>query len=333
MSKVICDVCGTAYPETATQCPICGCAKPENARTVSADMSAESDTVNSYTYVKGGRFSKANVRKRNKAAAAQRQAQQDLDVQEPEQGNTNRGLIVAIILLSLAIVAVIAYIFVNFLGFGGGKPTDPATTTTADTAEVQHTTTEDTAAIGIVCTDLTLSEDSIEFDEVGEVRLINAVATPANTTDPFVYVSSDPSVATVSDEGRVTAVGPGEAVITVSCGLAEVDCTVVCNIETEPTTEPTTEPDTTATYNMHIDGKNVANRKYKNEVTLAPGKSFQLTIVDADTEQAVSVDWVCADPDVCTVEGSTVTGVAKGNTKIKVTIGDTTYECVVHVTA
>ena len=25
MSKIICDICGTSYPETATQCPICGC--------------------------------------------------------------------------------------------------------------------------------------------------------------------------------------------------------------------------------------------------------------------------------------------------------------------
>lgn len=334
MSKVICDVCGTAYPETATQCPICGCAKPENARIASSDASAEAGSVSSYTYVKGGRFSKANVRKRNKAAAAaQKEERQQLDMQEPEQENSNRGLIIAIILLALAIVAVVAYIFVNFLGFGGDKPTEPAGTTTASTTDVQQTTTEDTSAVSIVCTDLTLSTSTIELDAVGDAWLINAIPTPSNTTDSFTYVTSDPAVATVTDEGRVTAVGPGEAVITVTCGEAEAECTVVCNIETEPTTEPTTEPETTANYNMHIDGRNVANRKYKNEVTLAPGKSFQLTLVDADTEQAVSIDWISADPDVCTVEGSTVTGVAKGNTKITVTIGDTTYECIVHVTA
>ena len=67
MSKVICDVCGTAYPETADQCPICGCAKPENARAAASDSTAENISGSTYTYVKGGRFSKANVRKRNKA--------------------------------------------------------------------------------------------------------------------------------------------------------------------------------------------------------------------------------------------------------------------------
>ena len=37
MSKVICDVCGTTYPETAQQCPICGCAKNTTAQTVAGE--------------------------------------------------------------------------------------------------------------------------------------------------------------------------------------------------------------------------------------------------------------------------------------------------------
>ena len=35
--KVICDVCGTTFPETATHCPICGCAKSPAAQTVAGD--------------------------------------------------------------------------------------------------------------------------------------------------------------------------------------------------------------------------------------------------------------------------------------------------------
>ena len=37
MSKIICDVCGTSYPETAAACPICGCARPNSTNQVSAD--------------------------------------------------------------------------------------------------------------------------------------------------------------------------------------------------------------------------------------------------------------------------------------------------------
>jgi cyclase len=52
MSKIICDVCGTSYPETATQCPICGCVRPGDAKSVKSGVSG---TSSGYTYVKGGR--------------------------------------------------------------------------------------------------------------------------------------------------------------------------------------------------------------------------------------------------------------------------------------
>lgn len=66
MSKIICDVCGTSYPETSTQCPICGCVRSGDAVAVAGaagDLTAKKPS--SYAYVKGGRFSKTNVKKRN----------------------------------------------------------------------------------------------------------------------------------------------------------------------------------------------------------------------------------------------------------------------------
>ncbi len=58
MNKIVCDVCGTSYPEDAVQCPICGTAKTDSSKTASG-------TETGYAHVKGGRFSQANVRKRN----------------------------------------------------------------------------------------------------------------------------------------------------------------------------------------------------------------------------------------------------------------------------
>lgn len=53
--------------------------------------------------------------------------------------------------------------------------------------------------------------------EVGNTTQLNAAVTPANVTnDSVTFVSSNPSVATVSDTGLVTAVAVGEAVITVT---------------------------------------------------------------------------------------------------------------------
>ena len=65
MSKIICDVCGTSYPETATQCPICGCVRSSDSVTVAGDPGdVVAQKPASYAYVKGGRFSKTNVKKR-----------------------------------------------------------------------------------------------------------------------------------------------------------------------------------------------------------------------------------------------------------------------------
>lgn len=62
MSKIICDVCGTSYPDTVNQCPICGKTKQDDSVSVVAAANAQDS---GYAYVKGGRFSHANVRKRN----------------------------------------------------------------------------------------------------------------------------------------------------------------------------------------------------------------------------------------------------------------------------
>ena len=63
MDKVICDICGTSYPASATQCPICGCEKPADPQ-VDTEAVAENEEIG-YKPVRGGRFSNANVRKRN----------------------------------------------------------------------------------------------------------------------------------------------------------------------------------------------------------------------------------------------------------------------------
>ena len=66
MNKIICDVCGTSYPETETQCPICGCARPGDTAGVSGETGT-GKSASSYNFVRGGHFSKGNVRRRNNA--------------------------------------------------------------------------------------------------------------------------------------------------------------------------------------------------------------------------------------------------------------------------
>ena len=102
MSKVICDVCGTTYAETAAQCPICGCARNTTDQTV-ADSVQTGEENGTYTYVKGGRFSKGNVRKRNKNVEPRRSAaQKAAKSEEPgEGGGGGNKVLVAIVIILL----------------------------------------------------------------------------------------------------------------------------------------------------------------------------------------------------------------------------------------
>ena len=108
MSKVICDVCGTTYPETASVCPICGCAKNTTEQT--GAESAQNPEGATYAPTKGGRFSKSNVRKRNKKMKESRRNEE-----EPENGGANKGLVAVVLVLLLAIIAVLGYIGVRFM--------------------------------------------------------------------------------------------------------------------------------------------------------------------------------------------------------------------------
>ena len=113
MNKIYCDVCGTAFSEKDTHCHNCGCARPVMDH-VSDESVAESST---YTYVKGGRFSKTNVRKRNQGVQRDNVTMGDETTHEEhrEAGeNTDKGLVVAVCVLLLAIVAVVIYIVARF---------------------------------------------------------------------------------------------------------------------------------------------------------------------------------------------------------------------------
>ena len=126
MSKIICDVCGTSYPESATQCPICGCVRSVDARVVAGSTNdVEAQSSGTYTYVKGGRFSKANVKKRNKGMAVTPVETTRQDMPDArENGKKDVGIVITTVFLLLAIVAVVIYIAVRFFGpvlFGDDK--------------------------------------------------------------------------------------------------------------------------------------------------------------------------------------------------------------------
>lgn len=74
------------------------------------------------------------------------------------------------------------------------------------------------------CASINLSANMLTFAGEGSQTLTAAV-TPEGCTEPIVWESSDTAVARVED-GVVTAVGNGSAVITVTCGSFSAQCSV-----------------------------------------------------------------------------------------------------------
>ena len=262
MGKVTCDVCGTAYPESASQCPICGCVR-------SADGAASSDSLessaqgSSYTYVKGGRFSKANVRKRNQGMPQQDmpQFQETSSEQNEENNKADKGLVVAVCVLLLAIVAVVIYIVTRFFAPGAsGGSGDNALLIPQSSESVVNTTF---------------------VPETTEV----VIPTTEETVEPTV----------------------------------------------EETVEETTEA-SVPTGNYYVEPYTLSTEKRKNDVTIYRSGTFELELRDA-TGELMDIDWEVEDPEICSVEGNTITGLKAGKTTVKVTINGVTYACIVRVKA
>lgn len=75
-------------------------------------------------------------------------------------------------------------------------------------------------------TTVTLDQTELTFTAAGET----AVLTAETKSDELTWTSSDESVATVDQNGAVTAVAPGSAAITVSAGEdVTATCTVTCD--------------------------------------------------------------------------------------------------------
>ena len=89
-------------------------------------------------------------------------------------------------------------------------------------------------------TSVSLSPASLQLSAIGMTAQLTAFVSPGNATNKAVtFSSSDPSVATVSSSGLVTAVGSGTAVITVKTedGNKTAKCSVTVTIPAQP--EPT----------------------------------------------------------------------------------------------
>ena len=142
---------------------------------------------------------------------------------------------------------------------------------------------------------------SLNFSELsleqGSGNTLTVEVLPKNTTDKTEWTTSNEKVATVKD-GKVTAVGVGEAAITVKAGSKSATCKI-------KVTEKKIE---------------VSGISISETLSLKKGESGTLSVkFTPENPTDKTVTWESSDEKVATVKDGKVTAVAKGTAKITVT--------------
>lgn len=363
MSKIICDICGTTYPDTSECCPICGFSNDSSVELPVSDYSEEdfleemnvktSKTPASARKKEIFDFDEVNMEEEPE----EDYSEQDYDEEEEEEEEEPRHNTLAIVLLTTLIVVLLgvaAFIYLRYFLPNMGK--DESVPTTAVIQEME--TTAETTDPTVPCQQMGMLSAAIaELNAEGQQFLLHVKAFPENTTDQIIYTSEDESIATVTEDGKITAVSEGETRIIISCGKVVMDCPVIVKYveETVPPTTVETVPEETATETApatettpgaettpvaettgadeqppqsDTNLKNVTLKLKRTDIQLGVYYQFAL-VLDCDL-QPEEVTWSSEHPHIATVdEKGNVTAVKEGTTSITAKYGDQEVQCIV----
>ena len=148
---------------------------------------------------------------------------------------------------------------------------------------------------------------------IGESLTLTAELKPSNVTyNTIEWVSSDNNVVTVSENGRVTAVGKGEATVTAKSDGKEATCHFTVLV-----------PLTGLSFDQ-------------SSMELFNGASATLTVIKSPSDATLrgEIVWKSSDTSVATINADgLVTAIAKGSAKITASVDGCTAECAVSVLA
>ena len=201
----------------------------------------------------------------------------------------------------------------NAQDFSNGPVSYTFQSSTGETTTYAVTITEGAAPIEVTSIHLNKTSTSLY---VGNSETLTVTYTPsdANTGKGITWSSDKESVATVDQNGKVTGVTAGTAVITAT---SEKGKTATCTVTVQA---------------IAVTGVTLN----KNSLTLKTGSSETLTATVLPSDAAnKNVTWSSSDNTVATVENGKVTAVAEGGATITVTTedGNKTATCNVIVQA
>ena len=360
MSKIICDICGTTYPSSSESCPICGCNNTAAAEFLDTDIpyddlldeTQQEPEISSERKKKKGIFDFDEVnavpspKNEDTEDDFDEEDEDEIDDEENEEEEAPRHNTFVVILLTVLIVVLLgaaAFIFVRYFLPNMSEETVPATTVSQQTE-----THAETTAPTIPCQHMAMTNAGIaELSAEGQQFLLHIKALPEDTTDKIIYTSGDENIATVTEDGKITAISEGETIIYISCGIQRIECPVIVKYVEEtvpPTTESvevTTAPveETTeavaaeeteeASESAENSGlKNVTLKLKRTDIQLGVYYSFRLELdCDLDPEE---VTWTSEHPHIAKVdETGSVTAVKAGTTSVTAKYGDQEVKCMV----
>lgn len=211
-------------------------------------------------------------------------------------------------------------------------------TITVTTEDGEHSATCKVTVIQ-PATGITLDKQKVVLVGAATEQLKAAVV-PAEANQTIVWKSSNESVATVDQTGKVAAVSKGAATITVSTedGTYSQDCAVtVSNPATNLTVDQSVlglKKGEEGTVKVSLAGT-LAGEVDETSLSFTVGDAstkLSATVSPADADDT-TVSWTSSDSSIATVKDGVVTPLKAGTATITATCGDKTATCAVIVAA
>lgn len=154
----------------------------------------------------------------------------------------------------------------------------------------------------VPATGISLNKATMDLAK-GQSEKLEAVLAPAGSNSTIAWKSSDPSVATVSDDGTVMAKAVGKATIIATAEGKSASCEVNVTVP--------------------LNGISIIG----DATTIKKGQTIKLSVVydPEDTTDSKAITWKSSNEDVATIDqNGIVTAIADGMVEITATVGDKT---------
>lgn len=315
-----CEYCGEMYSTTYKHCPFC------NEDGTSDWVEPEEDD-----------YEEERPRGGKRLAAGSGGGYYDPPQKSGGRGGRGRrnispwsilGVVISLVLI-IAAIWIVASIFGSITGRGKKPTPTPTPTPPIESQEPTPTPTDPdepdpTPTVEVTVppvankpTSFTLNASDLTFDAPGQIYDLKVKLVPADAEADVVWTSSDPNVASVNWNGRVTAISKGTVTITATIeGVGEQKCIFRCRFEG-------TAPSSSSSGNANSKGLTLS----REDFTLAfVGDSWKLVVSGTDSE----VTWTSSNESIATVSSNgTVTAVSKGTCTVTATVDGVTLKCIV----